>query len=193
MLVFGKIRAALGIMSTVISGGGSLARHLDDFYEALALPVLNGWGLTETSPVLACRRNQARENVRGCVGLPIPGTAVRVVDPETLQPVPEGQQARPSRVLSLASRCRCHPAVVACKAMSSLRQPEGLCTFQSSDSFDDLSKFMKTLDFAFQAAKSAPNRQKLHSVQLFSPVVCGAMSSGPHKGFWAVDARAWGF
>ncbi|CAL8470153.1 g9695 [Coccomyxa elongata] len=92
VLVFGKIRAALGIMSTVISGGGSLARHLDDFYEALALPVLNGWGLTETSPVLACRRNQARENVRGSVGLPIPGTAVRVVDPDTLQPVPEGQQ-----------------------------------------------------------------------------------------------------
>ena len=56
VLVFGKIRAALGIMSTVISGGGSLAPHLDDFFEVLALPVLNGWGLTETSPVLACRR-----------------------------------------------------------------------------------------------------------------------------------------
>ena len=33
ILVFSKIRAALGIMSTVISGGGSLAAHLDDFYE----------------------------------------------------------------------------------------------------------------------------------------------------------------
>lgn len=92
VLVFAKIRAALGIMSTVISGGGSLAGHLDDFYETLALPVLNGWGLTETSPVLACRRNMPRENVRGTVGLPTPGTAVRVVHPETLRPVPEGQQ-----------------------------------------------------------------------------------------------------
>lgn len=34
VLVFCKIRAALGIMSTIISGGGSLAPHLDDFFEA---------------------------------------------------------------------------------------------------------------------------------------------------------------
>lgn len=51
-----QIREALGIRRTVVSGGGSLAAHLDDFYEAIGLPVLNGWGLTETSPVLACRR-----------------------------------------------------------------------------------------------------------------------------------------
>ena len=31
--MFSKIRAALGIMSTIISGGGSLAGHLDDFFE----------------------------------------------------------------------------------------------------------------------------------------------------------------
>jgi long-subunit acyl-CoA synthetase (AMP-forming) len=37
ILVFSKIRAALGIMSTIISGGGSLAAHLDDFYEVLLL------------------------------------------------------------------------------------------------------------------------------------------------------------
>ena len=32
------------------------------------LPILNGWGLSETSPVLACRRNFPRQNVRGSVG-----------------------------------------------------------------------------------------------------------------------------
>ena len=37
ILVFSKIRAALGIMSTIISGGGSLAAHLDDFYEVRLL------------------------------------------------------------------------------------------------------------------------------------------------------------
>lgn len=62
------MRAALGIRRCVVSGGGSLAPHLDDFYEAVGLPVLNGWGLTESSPVLACRRNLARQNVRGSVG-----------------------------------------------------------------------------------------------------------------------------
>ena len=46
-LVFAKIRLALGIQKTVVSGGGSLAPHLDDFYEMLDLPILNGWGLTE--------------------------------------------------------------------------------------------------------------------------------------------------
>ncbi len=45
-LVYGKVRAALGIRQAVVSGGGSLAPHLDDFYEAIGLPVINGWGLT---------------------------------------------------------------------------------------------------------------------------------------------------
>jgi long-subunit acyl-CoA synthetase (AMP-forming) len=47
-------------------------------YEAIGLPVVNGWGLTETSPVLACRR--LVNNARGTVGLPVPGTEIRVVD-----------------------------------------------------------------------------------------------------------------
>ncbi len=51
-----QVREALGVRRTIISGGGSLASHLDDFFEVLGLPVVNGWGLTETSPVLACRR-----------------------------------------------------------------------------------------------------------------------------------------
>ncbi|KAI3431692.1 hypothetical protein D9Q98_004738 [Chlorella vulgaris] len=91
-LVVAKVRTALGIRSCVISGGGSLAAHLDDFYESIGLPVINGWGLTETSPVLACRVNQPGQNVRGSVGQPTPGTEVRVVDPETLADVAEGQQ-----------------------------------------------------------------------------------------------------
>jgi long-chain acyl-CoA synthetase len=67
-LVAAKVRSALGIRGCVVSGGGSLATHLDDFYEAVGLPVLNGWGLSETSPVLACRRNLPGQNVRGSVG-----------------------------------------------------------------------------------------------------------------------------
>ena len=35
-----SLREALGIMKCVVSGGGSLAAHLDDFYEAAGLPVL---------------------------------------------------------------------------------------------------------------------------------------------------------
>ena len=39
-----------------------------------------------------CRNTEARENVRGTVGLPIPGTRIRAVDPDTFQPIPEGKQ-----------------------------------------------------------------------------------------------------
>mmetsp|Transcript_18441 Transcript_18441/g.48095 ORF Transcript_18441/g.48095 Transcript_18441/m.48095 type:complete len:769 (-) Transcript_18441:1861-4167(-) len=88
-VVWSKVREALGIRHTVISGGGSLAAHLDDFFEVIGLPVLNGWGLTETSPVLACRR--AVQNVRGTVGHPVPGTELRVVQPDTLEPVAPGE------------------------------------------------------------------------------------------------------
>lgn len=89
-LVFSKVRAALGVRKTIVSGGGSLPPHLDSWYEALGLPVLNGWGLSETSPVLACRRLIA--NVRGSVGLPVPGTRLLVVDPTSHKPLPDGQQ-----------------------------------------------------------------------------------------------------
>lgn len=91
-LVYSKIRAALGIKSTVISGGGSLAPHLDDFYEVIGLEVLNGWGLSETSPVLACRRARPGQNVRGSIGRPITHTELKVVDPETLEEQPDGSQ-----------------------------------------------------------------------------------------------------
>ena len=46
-LVYGKIRGALGVSKCVVSGGGSLQPHLDEFYEVLDLTVLNGWGLSE--------------------------------------------------------------------------------------------------------------------------------------------------
>jgi long-chain acyl-CoA synthetase len=82
-LVAKKIRSALGVKRTIISGGGSLSPHLDDFYEAIDMDVLNGWGLTETSPVLTCRRVEM--NVRGTVGMPIPGTELLVVDPESVE------------------------------------------------------------------------------------------------------------
>jgi len=89
-LVFSKVREAVGVRGTIISGGGSLAAHLDDFFEAAGISVLNGWGMTETSPVLACRRTV--QNVRGSVGVAVPGTELRVVDPATLEPVPDGTQ-----------------------------------------------------------------------------------------------------
>jgi len=93
-LVGAKVRAALGVKGCIISGGGSLAAHLDDFFEAIGVPVLNGWGLTETSPVLACRSvRRVDGNIRGTVGRVIPGTELRVVNPlNTDEEVADGRQ-----------------------------------------------------------------------------------------------------
>ncbi|KAK9846749.1 hypothetical protein WJX84_009668 [Apatococcus fuscideae] len=92
VLVYSKIRTNIGIKKGVVSGGGSLTASLDDFFEALGLPVVNGWGLTETSPVLSCRRALPGKNVRGSVGFAIPGTEVRVVNQETMEDLPDGEQ-----------------------------------------------------------------------------------------------------
>lgn len=47
--MYKKIRQAIGIKNVVVSGGGSLASHLDDFFELLGLQVVNGWGLSEVN------------------------------------------------------------------------------------------------------------------------------------------------
>ncbi|MBX7245844.1 MAG: AMP-binding protein [Candidatus Sumerlaeaceae bacterium] len=78
-LVFSKIRNVTGgDLWAAVSGGGSLAPYLDDFFEVVGIPILNGYGLTETSPVLSVR--DLRDNVRGTVGKPIPQTEIRIRD-----------------------------------------------------------------------------------------------------------------
>lgn len=63
-----------------INGGGAIAPHVDQFFESLGVELLVGYGLTETSPVLSCRRPW--RNIRGSSGPPLPETAFRIVDPE---------------------------------------------------------------------------------------------------------------
>jgi long-chain acyl-CoA synthetase len=88
-LVFSKLRAvAGGRLRAAVSGGGSLAAYLDDFFEMVGIPILNGYGLTETSPVLTNRRTT--QNVRGSVGLPMAQTEIQVRD-ETGKLLPQGQ------------------------------------------------------------------------------------------------------
>ncbi|TAD74973.1 MAG: long-chain fatty acid--CoA ligase [Oscillatoriales cyanobacterium] len=90
-LVYGKIREATGgDLRYAISGGGSLAAHLELFFEIVGVNVLVGYGLTETSPVLTVRRNW--RNLRGTSGLPLPATELRSVDLETRRSLPTGQK-----------------------------------------------------------------------------------------------------
>jgi long-chain acyl-CoA synthetase len=90
-LVYGKILEATGgNIKQVISGGGSLAKHLDTFFEVIGLEVLVGYGLTETAPVLTARR--PGRNLRGSAGMPVPDTEIRIVNPDTRAPLPARQK-----------------------------------------------------------------------------------------------------
>jgi long-chain acyl-CoA synthetase len=90
-LVYGKVREATGgEVKQLISGGGSLARHIDIFFEIIGVPLLVGYGLTETSPVLSARRPW--QNLRGAAGQPIPLTEIKVVDLDTRQELPQGDR-----------------------------------------------------------------------------------------------------
>jgi long-chain acyl-CoA synthetase len=90
-LVYTKIRAATGgKIQNMISGGGSLAKHLDLFFEIVGINVLVGYGLTETAPITNVRRPW--QNLRLTSGKPLPGTEIKIVDIETGQPVPIGHK-----------------------------------------------------------------------------------------------------
>ena len=93
-LLWPKVRQQLigGRLRTAISGGGALAIHVDGFFEAVGIELLVGYGLTETSPVLTCRRRW--NNRRGSAGQPLPGTAIRIVDPESGVLLQVGQHGR---------------------------------------------------------------------------------------------------
>ncbi|PSP16962.1 MAG: long-chain fatty acid--CoA ligase, partial [Cyanobacteria bacterium QS_8_64_29] len=86
-LVYRTIRAGVGgCLKATISGGGALPRYIDDFYELVGIPILVGYGLTETAPVTNARR--PRHNLRGASGPPLPQTQMQIRDPETHQPLP---------------------------------------------------------------------------------------------------------
>jgi long-chain acyl-CoA synthetase len=77
ILVYRKIlRATGGRLRGAISGGGALPRHVEGFFDTVGLTILVGYGLTETSPVVACRRPE--RNIRGTIGSTLPETEVQV-------------------------------------------------------------------------------------------------------------------
>lgn len=90
-LVYQKVREGTGgCIKFVVSGGGSIAEHLEDFFEIVGINILGGYGLTETSPITHARRPW--RNVRGADGEALPGTETRIVDPETRRDLPVGQR-----------------------------------------------------------------------------------------------------
>jgi long-chain acyl-CoA synthetase len=78
-LVFSKIRAGLGGRIRILSSGGApLAVELGEFFWSVGLPLYQGYGLTETSPVIST--NMPAANKVGTVGRPIENVQVRIAD-----------------------------------------------------------------------------------------------------------------
>jgi acyl-[acyl-carrier-protein]-phospholipid O-acyltransferase / long-chain-fatty-acid--[acyl-carrier-protein] ligase len=84
----------------VVVGAEKLREPLrKEFEETFGIDLLEGYGMTEMSPVVAVNTPDFREGKEiqigtkhGTVGLPIPGVSVRIVDPETRKPLPTGQE-----------------------------------------------------------------------------------------------------
>ncbi|HSW67009.1 MAG TPA: long-chain fatty acid--CoA ligase [Bacteroidales bacterium] len=80
--VLERIRlGAGGSLKATISGGGALPLHIDKFFNFVGIPVLEGYGMTETSPVISVR--SYKNLVVGTVGQPLPYTEIRITEPET--------------------------------------------------------------------------------------------------------------
>lgn len=81
-LVFSKIKEKTGgRLKFMISGGAALPRNVGEFFGNLGIKILEGFGLTETSPVMAV--TEYHRQVYGTVGRVIPGIEVGIQDVET--------------------------------------------------------------------------------------------------------------
>ena len=80
-LIFSKWREALGNNITCIASGGAACQpRLIRIFTAARIPILEGYGLTETSPVISVNRLEVHDRKFGTVGPVIPGVEVKIAE-----------------------------------------------------------------------------------------------------------------
>jgi long-chain acyl-CoA synthetase len=78
-LIYSKWREKLGgNFDIVVSGGSAIQPHMASFFSAIGMPVFEGYGLSETSPVIAVSQRGKNGRKFGTVGLPLPGVEVKL-------------------------------------------------------------------------------------------------------------------
>ncbi len=69
-----------GKLELIICGGAALNQNIIDTFDSLGITILNGYGITECSPLISCNRNKYQKT--GSVGTPIIGELVKIADPD---------------------------------------------------------------------------------------------------------------
>ncbi len=90
LIIFRKIVALTGgRLKNCVSGGGALPPHVEDFFEAAGIPLVVGYGITETAPVVSVM--DPNHKIFATLGLPLDGVQWKVTD-EKGRDLPDGQQ-----------------------------------------------------------------------------------------------------
>lgn len=81
-LVYKKIRQTLGAenFDIVVSGAASIQPNIASFFSAIKMPIYEGYGMTECSPVIAVSCNEPHGREIGTVGFALPGVEVKIAE-----------------------------------------------------------------------------------------------------------------
>ncbi|MBR6577923.1 MAG: AMP-binding protein [Clostridia bacterium] len=78
--IFAQVRAAFGgEVKMIITGGAPINPEIVDFFSAMGITTLNGYGITECAPIVSV--NKSRNNVQGSIGQPIDCDEIKILDP----------------------------------------------------------------------------------------------------------------
>jgi len=78
-LIYSQWRTAIGgKFDIVVSGGSAIPLQIAAFFSAIGMPVFEGYGLSETSPVITVSRRGKHQRKFGTVGIPLPGVEVKI-------------------------------------------------------------------------------------------------------------------
>ena len=106
-LVINKIHAKLGgNLRMLVSGGAALSAKTNIFFESLDFKIIEGYGLTETSPVIACNRLEKRKV--SSIGLPLDGQEIKLSNDKELlvkgQHVMQGYYNNPEQTAEIIDK-----------------------------------------------------------------------------------------